>query len=1027
MVGTIVNQRRRVARAAGDAAPKEFGQILRRYRRESGLTQEQLAELSGISVRAIGDLERGVKHRPRDATIDLLADALHLSDADRALLLASVPQLGGATVGEAKGVARPPIAAVQPTYPLRISGPLVGRECVVTMVLEMFPHVTTRPGGEWGHNGPGLLLLVGDAGMGKTRLLAEIAHQAQERGLLLLAGGSYQAEGRLPLGALHDALLDYIEVQADEALQVQLGGLLPDLGRVVPELRDRFPDLTDGQIASLEEQRPRLFWTMTRVFERISEIRPLVLILDDLQWADETTHQLLHFLTRQPGLDRILIVGAFRPSETPTSGELDQLLTRTTREPGAQYLDLQPLDLSELGAVLNTRLGGVCASGLTGVVHERSGGNPFFALEIVRLLQQQGRLERVESDGDPVWTLKEGMEIDVPSAVRDTVAQRLKGLDPDVVEMLQLAAVIGRFVRYATLLDVWEDGERPLLRALDTAISAQILEETGSSYAFRHPVLRDVVYRQLSVAHRAWLHARVAQSLEEMYGTRADEHASELAHHVVAGGRDEARALHYLTLAADASVRASIWQEALTAYHTALRYAGTDPAVASIQERIGGVLSALGRYDDALVALDEAVARYKRAGDLQQAGVVTAALVEVHALRGSWEQGRAEATRVIDQLEQLSPTSGESFRVLANLYLALTYLYDTGPEERLHEAERAAELAQALGDNGLRAKAEMRRSFMLFALRRYTEAEAVIEALIPLAEGVRDTGTLRFAVDILADIHKLEGRFDQCLRGRERALAYAKERPGEPHWIMVSMAQLAEARFLLGEWPEARTLYERAVQMSRSYPAPHYAAFALLGLGTLALAEGRWEEATQLIEMCIADSQRTNDVHWVRNAERLLAYRDLLLGHADAALRRLEDKGEDHTGMLYLRAWGYLDTGDIQRAVTTIERSVTLTRDRNNGLDLCEASIVRGRTRAQQNFFEEAEDSFQAALSLARSIPYPFAEGRALYERGQTLIARGKREDARKLLEQALLIFQRLGARPSVEQADLALRKLEPR
>ena len=359
-----MKRRRGMEWAPGDVAPKRFGQLLRRYRREDGLTQEQLAELSGISVRAIGDLERGVKHRLRDATVDLLADALHLSDAERALLLASVSQLGGTTGGEAKNAARLPIVAMQPTYPLPVSGPLVGREYVLEGVLEMFPDVTRRPGGVRGHDGPGLLLIIGDAGMGKTRLLAEIARQAEERGLLVLAGGSYKAEGRLPLGALHDALLDYIEAQADEVLQAQLGGLLPDLGRVVPELRDRVPDLTDGQIATLEDQRPRIFWTIARVFERISEVQPLVLLLDDLQWADETTLQLLHYLTRQLGLDRVLIVGAYRLGETPTSGELDQLLSHTTRETGVRYLDLQPLNLSGLAAVLGNHLGGVCASDL---------------------------------------------------------------------------------------------------------------------------------------------------------------------------------------------------------------------------------------------------------------------------------------------------------------------------------------------------------------------------------------------------------------------------------------------------------------------------------------------------------------------------------------------------------------------------------------------------------------------------------------------------------------------------------------
>lgn len=1006
-----------VVRTPDDGALKTFGQLLWRYRREGGLTQEQLAERSGISVRAIGDLERGVKHRPRDATVELLADALHLSDPQRARLLASVSQRGGTIgAGQPRDGTRLPIVPVQPTYPLLTSSPFVGREVVLSSVRETFRDSNVRPGRVRDTDRLGLVLITGDAGIGKTRVLAELAWHAQERRLLVLAGGCYEAEGRLPLGALHDAVLDYIEAQGDEVLQVQLGGLLPELARMVPELRDRFPDLTEGHVISLEEQRPRIFWAVSRLFERISEVRPLVLLLDDLQWADETTVELLHFLARQPQLDRILIVGAYRPRDTPVSANLEQLLAPGTRGAPVCRSDLQPMDLADLTAVLGIRLGGACAAGLARAVHERSGGNPFFALEIIELLHQQGQLRQASIGKGDHWILNEGSEIELPTAVRVTVAQRLKGLDPEVVEVLRLVAVAGRRVAYTTLTDLWEAGERSLLSALDTAVSAQILEESGTGYAFRHPVLQEVVYRELSAAHRAWLHARVAGSLEEMYATRADEHASELAYHFVAGGRDGARSLHYLSLAGDAAVRASAWQEALHAYRIALQYASTDLVVADTEERIGMVLKALGRYDEALVALDDAGARYERMGDLERVGQVTAVSVGVHALRGSWEEGRAQATRVIGQLDRLNPTSDDRSRILADLYLALTYLYDSGLEERLHEAGQAADLARAVGDAGLLPRAEMRRSFMLYALRRFAEAQEAINALIPLAEEVGDSSTLRFAVDILADIHKLEGRLEECLHGRERALAYAEERPDEPHWIMVSLAQLAEARFLLGDWTEARALYERAVQMSRVYPAPHYAAFALLGLGALDLAEGRWEEATDLIGMCNADAERTNDAHWVGNAERLLAHRDLLLDRPDEALLRLADQGEDHTGTLYLRGWGYLETGDVQRAAATADRAISLARERSNGLDLCEALIVRGRIDARQSCFEDVERSFTEALSLARSLPYPYAEGRALHARGIVDSQRGEHSRARESMVAAQAIFERLGATPCLEQ-----------
>jgi tetratricopeptide (TPR) repeat protein len=241
---------------------------------------------------------------------------------------------------------------------------------------------------------------------------------------------------------------------------------------------------------------------------------------------------------------------------------------------------------------------------------------------------------------------------------------------------------------------------------------------------------------------------------------------------------------------------------------------------------------------------------------------------------------------------------------------------------------------------------------------------------------------------------------------------------------MVSLAQLGEARFLLGVWTEARVLYERAVRMSHVYPAPHYAAFALLGLGALNLAEGRWEEATDLIEMCIADAERTNDVHWVRNAERLLAHRDLLLGRPEGALARLKDEGDDHTGTLYLRAWAHLDAGDVQRAVTTVDRAIALATARSSGLDLCEALIVRGRIDARQGRLEDAEGSFGEALSLALSLPYPYGEARARYEWGKAQSVLGQDTLAQHHIAEAHEILQRLGAKFMLNRAREALAAL---
>lgn len=257
-----------------------FGTALRRERLRGGWTQEELADRAKISVQAVGSLERGTRQVPRLTTLRRLAEALELPEDRRADFLAA------ARVEGLHASSSPHLPAQQqliPSYPLTVDGAFVGRDLELHTILRLVAahHGDATVDGDR-ETGLRLVLVAAEAGMGKTRLLAEVAQRSRELGALTLAGGCYELEGRLPYGPIRDALLDYVRVQSPASLHAHLGDLLPDLGRIMPEVEGRNGRSAQPQRHDADSERTRLFSAVAQTLERISGDRTCVLLIDDL-------------------------------------------------------------------------------------------------------------------------------------------------------------------------------------------------------------------------------------------------------------------------------------------------------------------------------------------------------------------------------------------------------------------------------------------------------------------------------------------------------------------------------------------------------------------------------------------------------------------------------------------------------------------------------------------------------------------------------------------------------------------------
>jgi DNA-binding SARP family transcriptional activator len=981
---------------------------------------------------------------------------------------------------------------VTPHYPLVAAGPLVGREPELAAILR------AMPAGSDDH--PRLLLIAAEAGMGKTRMLAEVASRAREAGMLTLAGGCYEQESRLPYGPIHDALADYVRLQPEPVLRAQLTDFQPELSQIVPELRTRLAGFEETVSPEAEDQRLALFTTVSLALERISRDRPLVLLLDDLHWADSATLQLLHFLLRQPSLDRALIVGAYREEEVSPDSTIRVLEAelraaaghdgspRVAGRRGAQQADgrpvgaalpragaelrgpaedggpptgwcpvisLAPLKQSELRAILEGRLGGRCEDGLVESLHTRSGGNPFFAVQMLRLLEQERQLE----EGEGGWHLAGSAAIELPPEVRETVARRLRRLEADEQEVLTLGSVLGREFAFASLEALWDGNERSLFASLDAGQNSYLLGETDRGYRFRHPLLREVVYGRIPAQRKSRLHRRAGLALETLYGDRSHEHAAELAWHSLHGKNPE-QALRYSILAGDQAASLYAYSEAEQHYRTALSLLkdtqegrphgqaqghgpyGAAPTApnsaasavsggenvrleAQVLEKLGALLKIVGRYGEAIEVLDRAAEWYSTCGDHEGQRMAVAQIGRVQLAAGALDEGIARVKSALACLGSGTPSPG-----LATLNLSLAFLsFGHGQyADQLEAAERASELASSIGDDRLLVEAELARAYALPFMGRSTDFGQALEDVIQLAEKIGDLTTLCRALCALGPYYVEKGEVGKATRYLGRALELV-ERLGDRSRIALVTCTTGRVAFWCGEWNKARALYERSLSMYQELNARADTMIPLHGLGEVAMCRGEWETGVRYLQEHIAVAESTGDFRWLHLIHVLFAERDLLEGRPESARKRIEQHREhleltEDTVLaaLLVLARAHLDMGELERAQHIVGDAVRQARESDIRMILAEALRVQGVVLSRRGNWEEAEASFREALTLAEAISCPYAAGRTLYEYGVMLLGAGSSEAARSRLEEALTIFRRLGARPYLELTEGALK-----
>ncbi|MCX4537100.1 AAA family ATPase [Streptomyces sp. NBC_00841] len=843
-------RRRRIEVLREQLVPALTGQLL-----DNGRTDEAVAVLRDAVDRSPAD---EVLHlqlariwcdmgRPRQAIRQYHACREALADELGVRPGAELEAMHRTALAALDALGAPPLSRISPDpaplppairRPERL--PLFGRERPLALLAQ---HASAADG-----DTP-LVVVRGEAGIGKTRLVAETARRAAAQGVCVLWGTSHEAEGQTPYGVFADALDGHLagcsaaERSRVSAEHIGLAALLPSLGGGPPAA------------ASPEEERARLFRAVAGVLTDLAASRPVLVVLDDLHAADPGSLSLLHHLVRTTQARRWRFIATCRVDSPDPNDARRQVLDAILRQRMAVEIDLLRLSRADCaGLAAAAGLGGRAKDRRTASrIFQLSLGNPLFALELTS--SPEADLERMEPRQR---TTAEPDSDAVPDSIRRLVAGRLARLPGDARRTLAALSVAGgTAVSLAELETVTSAGLHPPLdgrevtAALDAAAGSGIVEERdvilgGRSvlgYAFRHPLVRLACAEQLSRAARRQLHQAYADTVLRLRPDAVDT----IAFHMAVS--DDARAPVFLRAAADraaalyANDSACDYYRELVAHLDALDRAGA----ADARLAWGKVLRRAARYPEAEEVLRRALRDLTSAADHIGALRAAVSLAEVLGRAGRPLEGLA--------VLRSAPASKRSPVVdRAGLQLAIGALsfYAGHVDETVSALRRAEQETARLPDRDrdpLLSRLFTIRAASLLVSGQVRESREAAEEALRTAERTGDAALLSSALSVVGELAREEGRSEAARDCARRAVAIAR-RTGDPTVLAFDQSNLAGAELLVGDHQRATALANTAVRLARSLGTSWVLPYALVGLAEVELRCGRLAEADEALREC---------------------------------------------------------------------------------------------------------------------------------------------------------------------------------
>lgn len=861
-----------------------------------------------------------------------------------------------------------------------------------------------------GHGG--VVVIGGEPGVGKTRITEEIAEDARKREHRVLIGRCYESEAAPPYIPFVEIIESAMREVAPETLRLALGDAAGEVAKIVPQIRTMFDDVPAPLELPPEQERRYLFNSLWEFIERAGSARPLVLVLDDIHWADESTLLAAEHIAQRLKDIPVLVLATYRDTELDVARPLAGTLETLVRQQHAHRISLKRLAEDSVRSMLHALSGQEPPPALVEAIYAETDGNPFFAEEVFKHLSEEGKL----FDENGRWRADlEIRELDVPEGVKLVIGRRLERLTGPTRVALGIAALTGRRFEYRVLEAVGEPGPDELLDAMDEAERARlIVPETTSGeaeFSFAHELIRQTLLTTMALPRRQQRHLAIARALQTLQQEDLTERAADIAAHLLqaGAGADAAETARFLGLAGRRALDAAAFEEALRHYDNALALHPDEKSLdyARLLFQHGLALRTIGRFDDAFTGWRRAVEIHEAAGAAEAAGDICREIAVQLGWIGRGFEGAEWAVRGLAVTDGLRTTDRADLLAIAGASLSWLGQYDEG----LRLINEGIDLARELGDRYVLGRAIGARSLHHYF---YMEFKESIEFGEEAGELLGEAGALwdvAAFLPLLIFAYNLTGDFEKAARLTEDLLPLS-QRIGHHVGTMLTIRG--------AEWvPRAQDPGRMERSAREDIEANREKNLGWIGngytwLGAAQTWKGRWDDALESFRKGLEFEVIGAFDGW---AIALLVTHLARLGRADEVVALFEQKRDALAGpgkrtsigatsmtLGFIEATWLIGRPDLCASLHATVQEAIPAGVLYRVFDFRTMQLLAALACDARGDFERADSHFDAAMEHAHAVPLPIEEADVCLYRAKSLIGRGEPPDGdvvKKLLDRA--------------------------
>lgn len=836
----------------------------------------------------------------------------------------------------------------------------VGRENELNKLKESLKTVKNQ--------GSKLCIIEGEAGIGKTSLVCKLKPFTQELGFKFL-NGTCQSETSDPYLPFKEAFSEYIE--GDEESQKETG--MAFIGAEEKEM-----DLQERKL--FDAKKKETFYETTKYVEEIANEDPLVVFLDDLQWVDKASLDILAYMIQKLENIPIFFIGTFRPEDVSKDHHLTEFMHRLKRSNGFEKISLVPLSIENTEEIIKSILGSEnVPSSFIEIVHGKTEGNPLFIKETITQMQDEGLID-VDRNIYP----EKGDEISVSEMVHNVIERRINRLDDETVKVIEIGSVIGDSIPFDLLSQTLDIDEIDLLDHIDILTANQLLDEDPSDEIlyFSHDLIQSTVYQRIKRLKRKLLHKRVAENIEKIYGDEINEWFSDLGRHYERAGESK-EAVDYYVKSGEKAEGMFASEDAAEMYEKAFDLLegeeGMKEKKVELLENMTNVYFLLGRFDECREYLNEGLELVE---DPKKKQGFYKKIAESHHHQGNWDTA-------LDTIEKaLSITDEENKERCELLGLKAGAYQKKGEYDRAHDiTKKEKDLADKIDEEKYLGQVYHDLGTVLTRKGKLEEGKSYLEDAIELREKNDEKHELYKSLNNLAIVHKDLGNHKKSKEYFEKASDVVKQNNliSEMSGILNNVGYIYSEMGLIDDSIEN---YEESIKWGEKTDDRETKSLAIGNLGKVYLVKGELEKARENIEK---------------------------------AIEIMEELGYSYGLTVNLQYLGKLNkkNGDLKKAEDVYKES--LEHSRKAGIRKREALGLNriGEIKIIKGEYDEAEEFFDKALEIAEDIGAKDIEAIAKGRIGELQVKKREIDKAEKTFEQGLEL-----ARSANDEKSLMINKL---